>query len=273
MSLKFLSIYNTFYDFLFLNLSFPTLSGNHSPLKFQKFKKIIIRFDPRSKPGMTLKKIFFLQSIVYLLCNSVIAQPQFTIMLDPTGDGQYAGREIQDSFERGLTLQCAQDLKKQLLEQCSNVRVILTRAAGETIQPMHNALFANRLQADLYLRIGFYHEPDLPTHVALFYNCNNLQDFWQTYNPLQFFHIDQAYLLNLKLTKQLATNFLQILQNQQRNFTTYGAFAIPFKPFVGIQAPALYLEAGLANTTDWKYIIKPIIHFIETVAHASNGSL
>jgi N-acetylmuramoyl-L-alanine amidase len=210
---------------------------------------------------------------ILFFCTTLTAERQFTIMLDPAGDGQYAGREIQDSFERGLTLQCAQEIKKQLTEQYSNIRVILTRAAGETIQPMHNALFANRLQVDVYLRIGFYHEPDMPSHIALFYTCNHPQDFWQTINPLQFFYIDQAYLLNLKLSKQLATNFLQILQNQQKNFITYGAFAAPFKPFIGIQAPALYLEAGLHATSDWKYIIKPVIQFMQTIAQASNGSL
>lgn len=210
---------------------------------------------------------------ILFFCTTLAAERQFTIMLDPVGDGQYAGREIQDSFERGLTLQCAQEIKKQLTEQYSNIRVILTRAAGETIQPMHNALFANRLQVDVYLRIGFYHEPDMPSHIALFYTCNHPQDFWQTINPLQFFYIDQAYLLNLKLSKQLATNFLQILQNQQKNFITYGAFAVPFKPFIGIQAPALYLEAGLHATSDWKYIIKPVIQFMQTIAQASNGSL
>ncbi len=193
-------------------------------------------------------------------------------MIDPTGDGQYPGREIQDSFERGLTLQCAQEIKKIITERYSNIRVILTRAAGETIQPMHNALFANKLQVDLYLRIGFYHEPDMPSHIALFYTCNHPQDFWQTVHPLQFFHIDQVYLLNLKLTKQLASNFLQILQNQQKNFITHGTFGIPFKPFTGIQAPSLYLEAGLHTTSDWKYIIKPVVQFIESVTQTSNES-
>jgi hypothetical protein len=214
--------------------------------------------------------------IIFCLCASIsVANQPLTIMLDPTGDGAYAGREILDTFERGITLQCAQELKKQLIEQFSeNIRVILTRAAGETIQPMHNALFSNRLQAQLYLRIGFYHEPDMPSHIALFYFCQNPTDFWQKINPLQFYHVDQAHLLNLAFTKQLTTNFLQILQNNQINsvFIPYGAFAIPFKPFLGIQASAIYIEAGLHNPTDWKYIIKPIIAFIKTLLAESATS-
>ncbi len=203
---------------------------------------------------------------ILIFSTSLLAHQPFTIMLDPAGDAQDTGREIQDSFERGLTLQCVQQLKKEITDHCSNVRVILTRAAGETIQPMHNALFANRLQADLYLRIGFYFEADMPSHVALFYTCNHPHDFWQKINPLQFFHFDQAHLLHLQLTKQLAHNFLEILQ-QQRHFITFGAFAMPFKPFTGIQIPALYIEAGLQNTTDWKHLIKPMIHFIQILTN------
>lgn len=215
---------------------------------------------------MSLKSLF----VIFLSTTCMTNQP-FTIMLDPTGDGQYAGREIQDTFERGITLQCAQELKKQLTDHFPNIRVVLTRAAGETIQPMHNALFSNRLQAELYLRIGFYHEPDMPSHIALFYYCQNPTDFWQKINPLQFYQIDQAHLLNLTLTKQLTTNFFQILQNNHFNsvFVPYGIFAIPCKPLIGIQAPAIYLEAGLHNSGDWKYIIKPIIAFVESIINTS----
>ena len=213
---------------------------------------------------MSLK---YLPLFFSLFSNIAQANQPFTIMIDPTGDGAYAGREIQDTFERGITLPFSQQLKKQLTDKISNIRVVLTRAAGETIQPMHNALFSNRLQAELYLRIGFYHEPDMPSHIALFYYAANPTDFWHKPNFLHFYHADQAHLQNLALTKQLATNFLQILQNNQINtaFVPYGLFAIPFKPFVGIQAPAIYLEAGLHNTSDWKYIIKPVIAFVQSL--------
>lgn len=208
---------------------------------------------------MSLKYLLFI-----FFCT--ITQP-FTIMIDPTGNEQYAGREIKDTFERGITMQCAQELKKQIHENFSNIRVILTRSACEIVQPFHNALFSNRVQPELYLRIGFYHEPDRPSHVALFYYCQNPTDFLQKMNYLQFYHVDQAHLLHLKLTKTLAFNFLNILKDNQINsvFVPYGLFAIPFKPFVGIQAPAIYIEAGLHNTNDWKHIIHPIIEFIRTI--------
>ena len=158
-------------------------------------------------------KFFKVAFFAIILCFSTMIPQQITIMLDPAGDAQSAGREIQDSFERGLTLQFVQELKNEIIQHYPNVRVILTRTPGETIQPMHNALFANRLQPDLYLRIGFYFQPEIPTHVTLFYACNHPNDFWQKINSLQFFHIDQSHLLHLPTTKKLAHDFLKILQN------------------------------------------------------------
>ena len=71
-------------------------------------------------------------------------------MLDPAGDAQYPGRIIDDSFERGITLQCVEELQRAITRQFPHVRVVLTRFPGETCQPLQNAHFANRLDVDLY---------------------------------------------------------------------------------------------------------------------------
>ena len=68
----------------------------------------------------------------------------FSIMLDPAGDAQTTGRIIDDNYERGVTLQLCEDIKKQLeAEQPKNTRIVLTRFPGETIDPLQNANFAN----------------------------------------------------------------------------------------------------------------------------------
>lgn len=213
---------------------------------------------------MPLKKIIFL---VMIVDTTIIPQQPFTIIIDPAGDKRHAGREIYDSFERGLTLQCAQELKTQLIKNIPNIHVILTRTPGDTIQPLNNARFANRLQPNLYLRIGFYFEQNMPSHFALFYYLQDPTDFWHKINYLQFYHIDQAHILYLNLTKQFATHFLQTLENNEINsvFVAHGLFAIPLKPFVGIQVPALYLEAGLHSPTDWNYLIQPLLACIQGI--------
>lgn len=213
---------------------------------------------------MSLKFLFVLFFSSAILC----AREPFTIMIDPAGDAQNPGREIGESFERGLTLQCANKLKQELIQQIPHVQVIITRTPGETVQSLHYAIFANRVRPNLYLRIGFYQEQCMPTNFALFYYCQNPTDFWHKPNPLQFYTIDQAHLLYLNLTKQFAQSFLKTLQNNQINsvFMSQGLFAVPIKPLVGIQAPALYLEAGLYHADDWHYLIKPIVACMQEIA-------
>ncbi len=191
----------------------------------------------------------------------------FTIMLDPSGDQNDTGREIYDSFERGLTLQCAQELKKELEKQFFNIRVILTRNAGEKFEALHNARFANKIQPNLYLRIGFYAQETLPCNFALFYYQVEPTDSWHKKNNLFFYPINQAYLLSLNITKKFAQNFLQTLEDKEINsvFLSQGLFAAPLTPFVGIECPALYFEAGLHKTTDWKYLIQPLVNTIAKI--------
>ena len=66
-------------------------------------------------------------------------------MLDPAGDAQNPGRTIDDNFERGITLQFAEKLKEMLQEKFPTIRVVLSRTPGESLQPLQNANFANRL--------------------------------------------------------------------------------------------------------------------------------
>ena len=86
-----------------------------------------------------------------------------------------------------------------------------------------------------------------------------------------FYPAHQAYLLNLKTTKQWGEQFLSILQDPSKVpfFQAKGLFGIPFKPLTGITAPALSFEIGLQNNQDWNYIIEPIITFIKHVKENS----
>ncbi len=187
-------------------------------------------------------------------------------MLEPSGDAHHAGRIIDGNFERGISLACAEELKKQIVKFDSNIRVILTRVPGEVLEPLQNASFANRLAVDLYLSLYFYEEKKSPQHVTLFYYLENkTTDFWHQPNLLSFYPAHQAYLLNLQTTKKWADAFFSILTNKTNNpfFQAAGLFGIPFKPLIGITCPALSLEIGLKDIKDWKYIIEPILTFIE----------
>ena len=76
-------------------------------------------------------------------------------MINPFGDAQYAGRIVDDSFERGLTLQFAEELQRKI-SKILPVRVVLSRFAGETLENLQVANFSNRLQVDFFISIHFY---------------------------------------------------------------------------------------------------------------------
>lgn len=212
---------------------------------------------------------------IYFICYTISCtiglvgsfNDPFTIMIDPAGDAKHTGRLIGNTFERGISLQCAEQLKTILTQKFkNNIRVVLTRVPGETIQPLQNAAFANRLGANLYLRIDFYYEPETPAHVTVYHYIEHpVTDVWHKPQDLCFYQVNQAHLSHLKLTQSWGAILLDVLQdkNISKFFQPRGLFGVPFTPLVGIKAPALAVEVGLKNKEDWQLIINPLVTAIE----------
>lgn len=211
---------------------------------------------------MSLKNIIYSLFLILTFSESIYS---FTIMIDPVGDAKYTGREIEDTFERVLTLQCAQKLKEIILNNFSDIQVIITRTAGESLTDYQNASFANRMDANLYLAISFYHQPSIPNNVAIYYYELNNMDQYHQYDPFNFYHISQAHLINNRLSQNIAKRCNQIFKDTVYNsyFLPLGSFGIPCMRLYGIKVPAIYIEAGLKNKNDWHYLIEPIISTIK----------
>lgn len=189
----------------------------------------------------------------------VLAQPTCTIMLDPAGDAHNPGRILNDSFERGITWQFAEQLKQLLEERYPALRVILSRNPGEAVQPLQNANFANRLDVDLYLSINFYHEHE-PKPTIYLYTFSYGNDIIPKKTDLSFCRYDQAYLCNYERTQKWSKLFKKELQSEShaKLFICKGIYKLPFKPLIGIKAPAFAFEAGLKTGDDWQQLIEPI---------------
>jgi N-acetylmuramoyl-L-alanine amidase len=200
-------------------------------------------------------------------CIISSSDQSFTVMIDPYGDSKNTGHEIDDTFERAITLECAQELKKQLNKSCPSIRVVLTRAPGESVQPLQNASFSNKLQANFYLSLSFYSQQDIPSDISFFYYLENQTDLWHKYNSLCFYHVDNAYLINLKLSKLIGEAFLSSFKQKPISsvFVPLGLFACPYKQLTGVKAPSIAIEAGLQKKDDWKYLIQPLISCIESI--------
>jgi hypothetical protein len=189
------------------------------------------------------------------------AHRPFSIMLDPAGDAKNTGRIIEDSFERGITLQFAEQLKKLLEERHPGVRIVLTRFPGETIESLQNANFANRLDVDLYLSIHFYHEKASKPSVYIYHFLYNpITDFWAKPRTLSFYPHDQAHLFMLNQTILWGHQLKSFLKSDSFNalFDVKGVYGLPFHPLIGIKPAALALEVGIKNKNYWRTYLEPV---------------
>lgn len=195
-----------------------------------------------------------------------IYTPPITIMLDPAGDAKTTGRTIQDSLERSITLQYAEEIKKILTNRNPHMRVSITRQPGEIIYPLQQASFANRMQPDLYININFYHEAGTKPHIYI-YHFSYGDDFITHTHGLALYPYDQAHLFSRKKTLAYGIHMCNILKQPayDKLFTVHGPYSLPFKPLIGIIAPAIGIEISIKNKDDWHSYVEPLVESIEFI--------
>lgn len=195
----------------------------------------------------------------------------FTIILDPAGDARVAGRTIDDSYERSLTYQCLDTVRDYLESRFKSMRVLLTRLPGETLEPLQNVAFANRLKADLYVSVAMYPAQEKRIEVALFYNASKSgiadctaekQLALKPYND----SIDQfqraSYCSAALFEQYIAETF------KHNQLVVRKPCGVPCKSLTGVMAPAVAFEIGLHRkdevSTSAEYIGHAIEHLIKT---------
>lgn len=226
---------------------------------------------------MSLKKYFYLIALLFLaydLSPFRSERKKFVIMLDPAGDAHRLGRVIGDCFERGITLQAAESLKQSIQGRYENVYVVLSRSAGDFIEPLQIAHFANRFAVDLYISINFYEEKNEKGSVFIYQFINDLADYWQSFNDNFFVRYDQAHKKLCKKISTLVDLFTQELKynNTDNYYEIKGSFGIPFKQLIGINRPAFALEIGLKDKNDWRHYIDPLVTSLKPIIEDSSIS-
>ena len=177
------------------------------------------------------------------------AEKPFVILLEASGDTIHPGRSIDDSFESSITFEIAQTIKQRLLAQYPHVKVMLNRTSTETIAPLQNANFSNKIDADCYISIHAFAETEIKPRIFI-YQFSYHDDFIAKDNGLSFYPFDKIYLINQNKTNAWAQ---QLKQTFEKNSTVHvnGIYAFPFKPLIGIKAPAIGIEIGLKKSTEW----------------------
>jgi N-acetylmuramoyl-L-alanine amidase len=187
-------------------------------------------------------------------------------MINPAGDAKHAGRQIDGNFERGITLQCAEQLKELLEKRYPHISVILTRFPGEVVPHLQNANFANRFTVDLFLSIHFYQETETKPKAHL-YHFSYDNTFISAAQDFAFYTFDKAYLFNYDKTQTWATLFYDVLKQDAytKHFDITSPTRFPFKPLIGIKAPAIAFEASIKQKHDWQTYLEPIAQAVGVI--------
>jgi len=183
------------------------------------------------------------------------------IVIDPAGNAHNPGRKLSDSFERGATMQCAELLKKEL-EQSYDIQVVLTHTIGNSSTQEQNAQIANRLAANIYLHISFFHETEVKPNLFL-YTFSYDNDFPIKKDPFLLCPYNQAHCLSLSTTAHYAQAFFTILTHSP--YTVHPVIKIPYMPLKGITVPAFGIEIGLHTTRDWRECVSILAQSIGTL--------
>ena len=216
---------------------------------------------------MQIKRYGFLFFVVAIISPLSIREKHYrqrVVVIDPAGDARYTGRVIGDSFERGLTLQCAEKIKEIIEQQSSHIKVIITRIPGDNIYDLQNATLANRV-ADCFINLNFYYTQEVKPTIFL-YQFSYGNDFAYQ-KSMQLLSYDQAYRINKDITDKIGTLFYQELSQQMYHslWTVMGPYSLPIKPLIGITVASITFEMGLKNKDFWHYYPQPLADAIITV--------
>ncbi|MFC1841773.1 N-acetylmuramoyl-L-alanine amidase [Candidatus Dependentiae bacterium] len=216
-----------------------------------------------------MKKIIyiFLFGLFFLFFETKLCGT-FTIMIDPAGDSQYAGRLLEDCLERGITSQFVQSLQKKLLQSIADIKVFFTRRPGEAIGHLQNANFSNRLDVDFYLSIHFYKEKEVKPRMYM-YTFSYNDDFVRAKPGLYFYPYDKAHIIHRTETKALANVAKEVFlsETHKKMFDFQGMISLPFKPLIGVKAPAIGVEIGLKKKDDWHDYVDVFVEVISNIVN------
>jgi len=183
-------------------------------------------------------------------------------MLAPAGDAHHAGRKLIESYERGVAYQLAEALQAALHKKYGT-KVVLNRSPREAVAPLQNASFANRLGVDCFISLHLYREESAKPKIYLYHLLNNkLVDGASTLlDKLSFIPVHQAHHSSVSITKKWISQLHDGLKHKsyRRLLDCEQPLGIPFKPLMGITAPAIAIEIGLCQENRWRSLIEPLV--------------
>lgn len=207
---------------------------------------------------------FFTPSFVFTFPPAA-KKGSFIIVLDPAGDAKEVGRLIDGAYERTIAFRVAEKLKEEIERRIPQTMVLLTRQLAQTMQPLQQANFANRIDADLYLHLSFFKQAGARNSIFI-YRFSYHDDFIVLPQMLRFYPYNQAHLFCNQKTTGYTALLADLLQSAYHtSYATHGPYALPITPLIGISCPAIMLEIGIEKESDWLRIIEPLVEAVEHI--------
>ncbi len=178
------------------------------------------------------------------------------IILDPAGDAKDTGRQLATCYERSITLQFCEELKKFLREQRPAYTVTITRTAGETRSQEQRAQIANQLHADFFVHISCFDDAAIKPHLMIYYMMPTATLPWST-NPYQLIPAHKAHDLVWARVEKMVKSLHQSIINQ-KYYTVSKPLAIADARLASIMIPACTIEFGITSTIPWTPLIEQV---------------
>ncbi len=175
-------------------------------------------------------------------------------MLEVAGDNLHTGRTLGECFENSFCLELSQQIKQLLEQKRSDIKCVINRAPGQSLAPLANQNYANKLNVDLYVSINAFYVREKEMSIAL-YQFSYQDPFILKENSLSFYPYDKLYLLNESVTKEWGQTIKKQLA-AATDLKIKGPYSMPFKPLIGIKAPALAFEIGVTDTLNIQELAK-----------------
>ncbi len=215
------------------------------------------------------KKYIFL--CISLFFNIYAPEPTLvTIMLDPAGNTQDINRIVDHTNERSLTHSLCLSIKQKMESLHKDIRIIITHGYNDTIEPLQNASFSNRLQTNFYCAINIAQTKNSTPSLSLYYLQRTIHENLHTKNSdVSFIFYRDAHKDNLLTTKKVVSKAYNALQQDYaRYFKINQPLGYPCAPLVGIQAPALCIEATIIKKDAIESLVAPFITILEAALNA-----
>lgn len=175
---------------------------------------------------------------------------EYTVYVNPAGSPYNPGRTIHNQFERGIALSCAQALKEALAPHAPHLRVVINPARDDTTQ-LHTAVsHAHRVQADLYLHLGFFQsQQPTPELIITTFQWHPATDLWKREpQPGEFVPLAEAHKMAAAISTKIAQHMFRYAQTTRPfPLMAHARIALPYSPLVGLSIPALGFEIGITT--------------------------